>query len=325
MRWTVAFPMFPADHLVPMARRAEAAGFDTITVPGLGVLPRAGLGRATRTPPTAAASGRPTRRSSIRSSRSSAMAAVTERIRFLTNVVKLPIRDPLLVAKQLSSMAALVRRPRRPRRRAQLDPRRVRVDAHRHADTRGKRADEMIEIIRLVCARRRPRVGRVPRRALRLRPADDGAGAGQAGADLRRRPVRARAPARRAAGRRLDLGAEHRGRDHRRHRGARSLPRRVRARRTTPFEINALCIDVFDLDGYQRLAERASPSCRPCPGTSTAATRRSAGPARLARPLRRRGHRPVLTAPSDASGSASGSCSPSTLVTPACRSSGEGT
>ena len=35
------------------------------------------------------------------------MAAVTERIRFLTNVVKLPIRDPLLVAKQLSSMAVL--------------------------------------------------------------------------------------------------------------------------------------------------------------------------------------------------------------------------
>ena len=33
----------------------------------------------------------------------SAMAAVTERIRFLTNVVKLPIRDPLMVAKQLSS------------------------------------------------------------------------------------------------------------------------------------------------------------------------------------------------------------------------------
>ena len=33
MRWTVAFPMFPADHLVPMARRAEEVGFDSITVP----------------------------------------------------------------------------------------------------------------------------------------------------------------------------------------------------------------------------------------------------------------------------------------------------
>ena len=29
-----------------------------------------------------------------------AMAAVTERIRFLTNVVKLPIRPPVLAAKQ---------------------------------------------------------------------------------------------------------------------------------------------------------------------------------------------------------------------------------
>ena len=27
MRWTVPFPMFPADHLVPMARAAEANGF----------------------------------------------------------------------------------------------------------------------------------------------------------------------------------------------------------------------------------------------------------------------------------------------------------
>ncbi len=33
MRWTVAFPMFPADHLLPMAQMADSAGFDTITVP----------------------------------------------------------------------------------------------------------------------------------------------------------------------------------------------------------------------------------------------------------------------------------------------------
>ena len=36
-----------------------------------------------------------------------AMAAVTERIRFFTNVLKLGIRDPLLVAKTVSSAAAM--------------------------------------------------------------------------------------------------------------------------------------------------------------------------------------------------------------------------
>ena len=33
MKWTVPFPLFPAEHLLPMARAAEAAGFDTIAVP----------------------------------------------------------------------------------------------------------------------------------------------------------------------------------------------------------------------------------------------------------------------------------------------------
>ncbi len=34
-----------------------------------------------------------------------AMAAVTTRIGFYTNVLKLPLRDPLLTAKQVSTMA----------------------------------------------------------------------------------------------------------------------------------------------------------------------------------------------------------------------------
>ena len=35
------------------------------------------------------------------------MAAVTERITFLTNVLKLPLRSPLLVAKQVASIASI--------------------------------------------------------------------------------------------------------------------------------------------------------------------------------------------------------------------------
>ena len=150
MRWTVAFPMFPADHLLPMARAAEEAGFDTITVPDSVFFPESvsaeypyskdgGRFWAPDTPfvdPFVAIS---------------AMAAVTTSIRFLTNVVKLPIRDPLLVAKQLSSMAV-------------LSENRVGLGVglswipeeftwtHTDMRTRGKRADEMIEILQLLCA-----------------------------------------------------------------------------------------------------------------------------------------------------------------------------
>lgn len=150
MRWTVAFPMFPVDHLIPMARAAEAAGFDTITVPDSIFYPE----QVSADYPYSADGGRfwapetsfPDPFVSI-----SAMIAVTERIRFLTNVVKLAIREPLSVAKQLSSMAA-------------LSHDRVGLGVglswipeefawtHNDMRTRGRRADEMIEILKLVCS-----------------------------------------------------------------------------------------------------------------------------------------------------------------------------
>lgn len=150
MRWTVAFPMFPVDHLIPMARAAEDAGFDTITVPDSIFYPE----QVSADYPYSADGGRfwapetsfPDPFVSI-----SAMIAVTDRIRFLTNVVKLAIREPLSVAKQLSSMAA-------------LSHDRVGLGVglswipeefawtHNDMRTRGKRADEMIEILKLVCS-----------------------------------------------------------------------------------------------------------------------------------------------------------------------------
>ena len=60
-----------------------------------------------------------------------AMAAVTERITFLTNVVKLPLRSPLLVAKQVASIAALSRDRFRLGRRRVVDARGVRLDRAR--------------------------------------------------------------------------------------------------------------------------------------------------------------------------------------------------
>jgi alkanesulfonate monooxygenase SsuD/methylene tetrahydromethanopterin reductase-like flavin-dependent oxidoreductase (luciferase family) len=94
--------MFPADHLLPMARAAEAAGFDSITVPDSVFYPETVSAKY----PYSADGGRfwPADTPFVDPFVSiAAMAAVTERIRFLTNVVKLPIRDPLMVAKQLAS------------------------------------------------------------------------------------------------------------------------------------------------------------------------------------------------------------------------------
>ena len=79
------------------------------------------------------------------------LAAVTERIRFTTSVVKLPLRDPVLIAKQVSSVAVLS--DNRLTLGVGLSPW---PDDYEIVDVpwagRGKRLDEMIEVIRGLCA-----------------------------------------------------------------------------------------------------------------------------------------------------------------------------
>jgi len=79
------------------------------------------------------------------------LAAVTERIRFTTCVVKLPLRHPVLMAKQLSSVALLS--DNRLSFGVGLSPW---PDDYEAVDVpwarRGKRLDEMIDIIRGLCA-----------------------------------------------------------------------------------------------------------------------------------------------------------------------------
>lgn len=252
MRWTVAFPMFPADHLVPMARRAEEAGFDTITVPDSVFFPE----RVSASYPYSADGGRfwtgdtPFVDPFVAIS---AMAAVTSRIRFLTNVVKLPIRDPLLVAKQLSSMAVLAND------RVGLGVGLSWIPeefawTHTEMKTRGKRADEMIEILRLVCGGGGSHWVEYHGRhydfdRLMMAPAPEQAvpiyvgGLSEPGL-------------RRAA--RLGDGWISVQNTEAEISGAIDRLNHFRAeygRSDTPFEINALCVDVFDLDGYRRLAE----------------------------------------------------------------------
>ena len=79
------------------------------------------------------------------------LSAITERIRFNTSVVKLPLRHPVLLAKQLSSTALLANN--RLTFGVGLSPW---PDDYEAVDVpwarRGKRLDEMLDIIRGLCA-----------------------------------------------------------------------------------------------------------------------------------------------------------------------------
>ena len=252
MRWTVAFPMFAADHLVPMARAAEAAGFDTITVPDSVFYPE----QVSAEYPYSADGGRfwaPETPFVDPFVAISAMAAVTEKIRFLTNVVKLPIRDPLLVAKQLSSMAVLANN------RVGLGVGLSWIPeefawTHTEMRTRGKRADEMIEILKLVCAGDGPQWveyhgNHYDFERLMMAPAPD-------------QPVPiyvgglSKPGFRRAA--RLADGWISVQNSTEEIVGAIAAIEQYRVeygRADVHFEINALATDAFDLDGYHRLAD----------------------------------------------------------------------
>jgi probable F420-dependent oxidoreductase len=252
MRWTVAFPMFPAEHLLPMARAAEDAGFDTITVPDSVFYPEA----VTAEYPYSGDGGRfwtgetPFVDPFISIA---AMAAVTERIRFLTNVIKLPIRDPLLVAKQLSSMAVLAND------RVGLGvglswmPEEFRY-TNTDMKTRGKRADEMIDILRLVCGGGGPQWVEYHGKhydfdRLMISPAPE-------------QPVPISVgglsePGLRRAARLADGWISVQNTEAEIVSAIKDLQRYREEYGTAdrPFEINALCMDAFDLDGYHRLAD----------------------------------------------------------------------
>ncbi len=244
--------MFPADHLLAMARAAEANGFDTIAMPDSVFYPK----DVTASYPYSADGSRfwPADTPFVDPFVGiAAMTAVTERIAFTTNVVKLAIRDPLLVAKQLSSLAVLSHD------RVSLGVGLSWIPeefAWTHTDmrTRGKRADEMIEILKLVCAGNGPEyieyhgahydVG-----PLMISPAPT-------------TPVKIHVgglsePAFRRAARLADgwISVQN-TRAEIEHAIERLAHYRNEFGRTgTDFEINTLCIDTFDLDGYRALAD----------------------------------------------------------------------
>ena len=106
MRFSYAESMCDPGHYLPLARAAEEAGWTSFIVPDSVCYPEISDGKYPYTPDGD--------RRFLEDkpfiepfSLIPAMAAVTERLRFTTFVVKLPIRLPVLVAKSAASVAVL--------------------------------------------------------------------------------------------------------------------------------------------------------------------------------------------------------------------------
>lgn len=262
MRFTVPLPMLPAHHYVPMAQAAEANGFHSIAVPDSvffaedvsGDYPFTADGQRWWKPET------PFLDPFVAIP---AMAAATERITFFTNVLKLPIRDPLLVAKQVASIAALSEDRFRLGVGLSWMPEEF-AWTGTEMKTRGARLDEAIDVIRAVCPGGGPAwadhhgthydFGR-----LMVSPAPE-------------QPVRvlvgghSDAAMRRAARNDGWISANcteaeltalvDRLRGHLDDAGKRPGP---------DFEVNALAVDVFDADGFRRLGDLGVTECQVVP------------------------------------------------------------
>ena len=106
MRFSYAEPMIDPTFYAPLAQAAEAAGFDSMVVPDSVIYPA----ESDTTYPYNGdgnrefLDGKPFIEPFTLIP---ALAAVTERLRFTTFVVKLPIRNPVLVAKQVTSLGVI--------------------------------------------------------------------------------------------------------------------------------------------------------------------------------------------------------------------------
>jgi len=106
MRFSYAEAMCDASHYIPLAQAADDSGWDSLVIPDSICYPR---DSDSTYPYTADGNrefldGKPFIEPFVLIP---ALAAVTERLRFATFVVKLAIRQPVLVAKQAASVAVM--------------------------------------------------------------------------------------------------------------------------------------------------------------------------------------------------------------------------
>ncbi|MBW2386265.1 MAG: TIGR03619 family F420-dependent LLM class oxidoreductase [Deltaproteobacteria bacterium] len=146
MRFSYAESMCDPSFYLPLARAAEEAGYTTFTVPdNIGY-----AGGSDAAYPYTEDGGNDFLEDKPFIEPFSlipAMGAVTEKLRFATFVVKLPIRLPYLVAKQAASVAVITQNRFGFGIGLSPWPEDFRV-CGQDWDSRGKRMDEMIEIIR---------------------------------------------------------------------------------------------------------------------------------------------------------------------------------
>ena len=146
MRFSYHHSMCPVDQYVPLTKAAEEVGFGAVTMPDSICYPQ----QATSQYPynddgsREFLEGVPFVEPFLLSAH---LAAVTEKIHFVTSVMKLAIRQPVIVAKQLSSLAVLSNN--RFSFGVGISPWEEDFEiAQIPWAKRGKRMDEMVEIIR---------------------------------------------------------------------------------------------------------------------------------------------------------------------------------
>jgi probable F420-dependent oxidoreductase len=146
MRFSYAEAMDDPSHYIPLARAAEEAGFDSFVVPDSICYPQSS---PTLYPYTADGDRHFLEDTPFIEPFTliGALGAVTERLRFTTFVVKLPIRQPVLVAKSVTSLAVLTGNRFGFGVGTSPWPEDF-VATGTDWSTRGQRMDEMIEIIR---------------------------------------------------------------------------------------------------------------------------------------------------------------------------------
>ena len=150
MKYTVSVAMSPIEQLVELAKTAEEVGFDSIALPdSIFYMEK----QSTDYPYTADGSrmwneDTPWADPLIVAG---AMGAVTSTLRFYTNVMKLGSRNPLLLARQVGSVANLTSNRFGFGVGIGWAPEEFEWCGVPYAK-RGKRVDEMIEVIKLVLA-----------------------------------------------------------------------------------------------------------------------------------------------------------------------------
>ncbi len=250
MRFTFAESMCDPSHYVPLVKAAEEAGYTSFTVPDSICYPQHSDTRYPYTPDGSREflRGRPFIEPF---SLVPYLAAHTERLRYVTFVLKLPIRNPVLVAKSASSVAVLT--GNRFGLGVGLSPwPEDFVVTGQDWRTRGPRTDEMIEIIRGLCAggffSYRGRHYEIP--PIEISPVPD-------------RPIpilvggHSEPALRRAA--RLGDGWMHAGGDPAELSRCLHRLKQLReeyGRASDPFEIHVISLDGFTVDGVRRLEEQ---------------------------------------------------------------------